>query len=226
VLGYFEKETTLILEDLGHCDDMSFMYKNRVISDTQLNTLIQILMSIHSAPVTKDYPENKELRLLNHQHIFLLPFLTENGFSLDSIQEGLEALSLPYKNDEQLKEEIIKVGEKYLDTGDTLLHGDFYPGSWMQQNQHIYVIDPEFSFKGFAEFDLGVFIAHSVMATMDTSIVTQIREKYTLSIDEKLLSQIVGIEILRRLIGLAQLPLSHSLEEKSTLMKFAYSMIM
>ena len=114
VLGYFEKEATLILEDLGHCDDMSFMYKNRVISDAQLNTLVQILMSIHSAPVTKDYPENKELRLLNHQHIFILPFLAENGFSLDTIQEGLEALSLPYKNDEQLKQEIIKVGEKYL----------------------------------------------------------------------------------------------------------------
>ncbi len=226
VLGYFKEQATLILEDLGRCDDMSFIYKKRVILDSQLDTLVSVLCTIHSATITGVYPKNKDLRLLNHQHIFILPFLSNNGFSLDQVQEGLEQLSTSYKNDEALKKEIAKVGAYYLENGNTLLHGDYYPGSWITKKNHVYIIDPEFSFKGFAEFDLGVLIAHVVMATMDTTMVTQVKERYTLSIKEKLLSQIIGIEIMRRLIGLAQLPLNHSLKEKSVLMKFAYSMIL
>lgn len=225
VLGYFKKETTLILEDLGDCVDMSFIYKNKVVSDKQLDILVNFLSLIHSTPITDSYPENRSLRLLNHQHIFILPFLTNNGFSLNSIQEGLEDLSTKYKNDDTLKEEIKKVGTRYLADGDTLLHGDYYPGSWMIKEGHIYVIDPEFSFRGFAEFDLGVLIAHIVMTTIDTTVVSRIKKRYTLSVDEKLLSQMTGIEIMRRLIGLAQLPSQHTLKEKRSLMEIAYSMI-
>jgi 5-methylthioribose kinase len=43
--------------------------------------------------------------------------------------------------------------------------------------------------------------------------------------DEKLLNQFVGVEILRRIIGLAQLPLSLSLETKKELLKEAKGLI-
>jgi 5-methylthioribose kinase len=43
--------------------------------------------------------------------------------------------------------------------------------------------------------------------------------------DEKLLNQFVGVEILRRVIGLAQLPLSLSLETKKKLLKEAKGLI-
>ncbi|HEY0108593.1 MAG TPA: aminoglycoside phosphotransferase, partial [Fibrella sp.] len=44
--------------------------------------------------------------------------------------------------------------------------------------------------------------------------------------DDHLLRQFTGIEIARRLIGLAQLPLSLSLEEKSRLMQLAEELVM
>ena len=50
-------------------------------------------------------------------------------------------------------------GERYLAEGSTLLHGDYYPGSWMTVDDAVFVIDPEFSFKGFPEFDLGVMLS-------------------------------------------------------------------
>jgi 5-methylthioribose kinase len=44
--------------------------------------------------------------------------------------------------------------------------------------------------------------------------------------DEKLLNQFVGVEVLRRIIGLAQLPLSLSLETKKELLNEAKGLIM
>ncbi|OAD45498.1 phosphotransferase [Polaribacter atrinae] len=225
VLAYDTKNYVLILEDLGNCEDMSLVYKNRVIETESIQLLVDILSNIHKSEVSNTYPENKELRALNHQHIFVLPFAVDNGFSLDTIQDGLEAVSQTYKNDEKLKAEIALVGECYLSEGTTLLHGDYYPGSWMTKGDEVYVIDPEFSFKGFAEFDLGVMAAHMVMATGNKLMISKIKQAYTLKLDEHLFLQIIGIEIMRRLIGLAQLPLDRTLDEKKELLEIARLLI-
>ena len=47
---------------------------------------------------------NRKLRALNHEHIFIYPLMIDNGFDLNTIQPGLQELSLKYKNNEQLKE--------------------------------------------------------------------------------------------------------------------------
>ena len=68
------------------------------------------------------------------------------------------------------------------------------------------MIDPEFAFVGDAEFDLGVMLAHFKLAGLDPNLV-----ELTLSVysdvrvpDQRLLDQYIGVEILRRLIGIAQ----------------------
>ncbi|MCL7762333.1 phosphotransferase [Polaribacter sp. Z014] len=225
VLAYDAKNYVLILEDLGNCEDMSFLYKNRVIETESIQLLVDILSNIHKSDVSETYPENKELRVLNHQHIFVLPFAVDNGFSLDTIQDGLEAVSQAYKNDEKLKEQITLVGKRYLSEGTTLLHGDYYPGSWMTKKDEVFVIDPEFSFKGFPEFDLGVMAAHMVMATGNKLLISTVKKAYTLKFDERLFLQITGIEIMRRLIGIAQLPLDRTLDEKKELLEIAKLLI-
>lgn len=225
ILEFYEKSYTLIIEDLGHCEDMSILYSTRVIDKVQLETLVDILKTIHQTKVSDIYPDNLALRKLNYQHMFVLPFLVDNGFSLDTVQDGLETLSLPYKEDALLKEKINLVGERYLAKGDTLIHGDFYPGSWMTRENHIYVIDPEFSFRGFAEFDIGVLSAHCIMATMNANIIEDIKSLYRFDFDTKLMEQISGIEIMRRLIGIAQLPMKRSIDEKKHLLELAHSLI-
>jgi len=226
ILAYDAENYVLILEDLGNCEDMTLVYQNRTIETTSIQILVAILSNIHKSEVSNTYPENKELRILNHQHIFVLPFEKNNGFSLDTIQDGLEKVSQIYKNDEKLKEQITLVGERYLSEGATLLHGDYYPGSWMTVDDAVFVIDPEFSFKGFPEFDLGVMTAHLIMATGNKLLISKIKETYKLPLGERLFLQITGIEIMRRLIGLAQLPLDRTLEEKTELLEIAKTLIM
>ena len=158
-------------------------------------------------------------------NVFVLPFMEDNGFSLDDIQIGLQELSLPYKKDKALKDQISSIGELYLSEGNTLIHGDYYPGSWMKNAVQIYVLDPEFSFIGFKEFDLGVMAAHLEMSGISNAV-GLILEKYQKETNTKLAWQLCGIEIMRRLIGLAQLPLNLDLNRKKELLSSAYQMIM
>jgi 5-methylthioribose kinase len=216
----------LALEDLGEVEDMTQLYATGIIEDHIAKKLIEIIATIHRSKPGAAYPLNARLRQLNHQHIFVLPFLEDNGFELDEVQPGLQELSLTYKQDKALKKEVESVGNRYLAEGDTLLHGDYYPGSWMTANNRVYVIDPEFSFMGFPEFDLGVMSAHCVMATMDPGILQRIMDGYSGQAETKLVEKVAGIEIIRRLIGLAQLPLTRTLDEKAHLLQLAGEMVM
>ncbi|MGB5666182.1 MAG: phosphotransferase [Maribacter sp.] len=226
ILGYSTSENILMLEDLGQCEDMTSLYKKRKIEDSKLEELVTILAIIHKTKVPVDYPANLEMRQLNHQHIFVLPFLKDNGLQLNDVQKGLLELSVSYKKDMHIKRIVDQIGNKYLSKGETLLHGDYYPGSWMTKDNRLYVIDPEFSFVGFAEFDLGVMAAHLIMATMNQNYLDKVLKKYKGFSDTELTSQIAGIEIMRRLIGLAQLPMERSIKEKDYLLKMAHKMIL
>jgi len=226
VLGYNSQNHLLILEDLGNCEDMTRLYESKKIEVEQLTLLIHIAANIHNSTETRDYPKNKSLRLLNHQHIFELPFMENNGFSLDAIQPGLENISIPYKKDIPLKDKIKEIGALYLSEGTTLIHGDYYPGSWISKKEHIHIIDPEFSFLGFPEFDLGVLAAHTILIAQNKTVLLTIEKEYPNKINAQLLAQISGIEIMRRLIGLAQLPISLSIKEKEKLLLLAYNLIM
>lgn len=225
ILAYSESEHLLMMEDLGNCEDMTSVYTKRSIDQGNLKELLSIASRVHQTTTSQTYPLNTDLRLLNHQHIFVLPFQLDNGFELNTIQDGLQELSMEYKKDELLKKEITAMGSLYLSTGDTLIHGDYYPGSWMRSEDDLYVIDPEFSFNGFKEFDLGVMAAHLVISTMDIGVINKVIQLYNSPLEKKIVYKITGIEILRRLIGLAQLPLVRTMEEKKELLHQAKSLV-
>lgn len=226
MLAYNKEHYLMMLTYIDGFEDMTRLYADRSVTADDVVSLTKPLNDIHMAVVPDNYPENLELRQLNHQHMFVLPFLEENGFQLDDVQTGLQALSQTYKSDNALKAKIVQLGNQYLSAADTLLHGDYYPGSWMRAGGRFYVIDTEFSFVGFREFDIGVMIAHLILITSDESITQQVFLHITGNPDVALTRQIAGVEIMRRLIGLAQLPLERTLDEKKHLLQLAYRLIM
>ena len=226
VLQYVQKDHLLLLEDLGKCEDLTSIYSEASLSDTLLNDLVSAIAHIHQCPAPGDYPLNISLRKLNHQHIFVLPYALDNGFPLDNVQKGLEELALPYKGDALLKKKIARLGDQYLLEGNTLLHGDYYPGSWMRSDKKLYIIDPEFSFVGFKEFDLGVMAAHLLLATANPDYLSRVCTLYPTALNEDRVRQLAGVEMLRRLIGLAQLPLQRSLQKKEVLLSLAKDFVM
>ena len=223
-IDFIKKDLILLIEDLGQCRDMSYLYSSKNMNLDHFNSLIYILESIHKTKVNS-FPSNYSLKELNHEHIFVLPF-QKNDFQLDDIQSGLKKLSTYITNDSNINDVVKRIGDMYLKVGNTLLHGDYYPGSWMEKDDNVYIIDPEFSHLGFKEFDLGVMAAHLTIITESEDYLNKIIKAYSENIDKSIFYKVSGIEIIRRIIGLAQLPLDMSLNAKEKLLNIAKKMIL
>ena len=211
----------LVLEDLGEGSDLQSLYTGGDLRErlgdghTILETVVAYLSRLHTH--FRENPParalvNKAMRALNHEHVFALPFRKDNGLDLEAYAPGLTAAAAATV-DEVLRKRIRRLGERYLDPrgGGTLLHGDFYPGSWLVSREAeggaaLYVIDPEFSFTGPPEWDFGVLAAHLHLSG-HADAVTEARALYAGPLDEGLWRGFAGTEILRRLLGVAQLPL-------------------
>lgn len=232
LIGLDEVNNIIALQDLGASSDFSFLYKpNQKIEKEQVVEIISFLNELHIGFKDGFHPpifENKEMRALNHEHIFVYPFMEENGFDLNDVLPGLQKEALLFKKDTELKSIIHNLGELYLSDGPCLLQGDFYPGSFLKTDMGIKIIDPEFCFFGFAEFDLGVFIAHLKLSEQNQEIIDLAYTSYEKREDfnMNLLNQFVGIEILRRIIGLAQLPLTSTLQTRVSLCEEAKKLLM
>ena len=110
------------------------------------------------------------------------------------------------------------LGEIYLkDDGGVLLHGDYYPGSWLKTESGFRVIDPEFCFAGPQEFDLGVVAAHWIFCggKADASTIDRVTQTIAGDISLERVKGFAGAEIVRRLIGVAQLPLDADLGRRT-----------
>ncbi|ADV48870.1 aminoglycoside phosphotransferase [Cellulophaga algicola DSM 14237] len=227
LIGLDKENSVMLMDDLGKGKDYSYLYQQgEVISEEDLLTIIFFISKLHNT-ITSNTVEkkitNKKMRELNHEHIFKYPYVEENGINLDEILPGLQQHANILKQDEQLKKEVLELGKLYLEDGTTLLHGDYFPGSWLKTGSGVRIIDPEFCFFGIAEFEIGVTIAHLKMAEQPEETIKKALRHYKNScpLDEELCEKFVAIEIIRRIIGLAQLPLEISLEKRVELLKGA-----
>lgn len=231
ILGLDAVNNIMIMEDLGSGSDFTHLYEaNSTISDEDLQDIMRfaaILHTDHKRVNAKTLIRNEAMRKLNHEHMFIYPFMDDNGLNLDEILPGLASIATPYKSDNTLKAKIKDLGERYLADGDTLLHGDYFLGSWLKTEKGICVIDPEFCFYGYPEFEIGVTVAHLMMSDQSVETVFNAFKYYTeiADLDMKICKQCAGVEIMRRIMGLAQLPLKIDLEKRAQLLETARAYI-
>ena len=232
---YFFDDDNLILcmEDFGPAADFTSIYKKGVeVSKQDMVDVARVVSELHYRFRTDEglgEIHNDKLRLLNYEHIFHLPLQQNNGFPLDSVVEGFESATTKFRKDKRLKKRAKEIGQLYLNgSGTRLLHGDYYPGSWLKTDKGFRMIDPEFCFTGLPEFELGVLIAHLKMAQQPDSRMKDMFVYYHFDshFDGSLFSRFAGMEMIRRLIGLAQLPLELSLQERVSLLDEAYELVL
>lgn len=216
-----------VIEDLGKQGDYSRFYDPELsLSNEVISELTGFLKLLHESTRGGAAVKNSKMRELNHTHIFDLPFNPESGLNLDEMQDGLQDLAnrlILYRSD--LQKLASDLGEIYLSAkGPALLHGDFFPGSWLDTEDGIKIIDPEFCFTGPVEFELGVFKAHLYFCGVEIEEINFAMKSYG-NFDQKLTNQFAGIEILRRLFGVAQLPLSRTMLVKEKLSRTALNLL-
>jgi 5-methylthioribose kinase len=231
LLAFDEDNRVALLEDLGEAADFTDVYHNARIEDSVMNDLWDWLSALHALRLdTRAMPllENRAMRELNHAHIFDIPLQHDNGLDLDAITPGLAERAAALQADDAYCARVRAYGARYLENGTTLLHGDYYPGSWLKHPDGVKIIDPEFGFFGPAEFDCGVFIAHLHLAGFALEAVDAAARHYRPPDDfsEDDARVYAGIEIMRRLIGVAQLPLSAHLARKSQLLELSRELVL
>lgn len=218
---HFDPEKNIaLLEDLGVCLDYSSLYTGVLPEqEADLTALVRILSNLHHLRVDDASFSNQKMRDLNHQYIFILPY-SDKRFDLTPHFGSRTEEAQSFRDDERLREACGRLGEIYLSQGVTLVHGDFYPLSWLKTESGVSVIDPEFGFKGQAEFDVGVFTAHLLMSQLEEDKISRLIEQYVRpeGFDLTLAYAFAGSEISRRLLHVAQLPLKLSPQEKIALL--------
>ena len=231
LLDFDEGQRVMLLEDLGETADFMRIYGACADRDLPLQSLCGWLSALHGTRFniqTQRALENRGMRVLNHEHIFDLPLQADNGLDLDGLTEGLSATARALKEHAQYAQAVNDLGQRYLGEGTSLLHGDFYPGSWVESGNDVWIIDPEFCFFGPAEFDVGVFVAHLLLAGKPMEYAFEVFAYYDgpIGFSWHLALGFAGVEIMRRLLGVAQLPLRADLEAKKTLLSLSRRLVL
>jgi len=225
-ISFDEKNFLFLMEDLGQGKDFSSLYNGERISDIDLRAVASILSEIHNTKIDKDVVfNNHEMRKLNHAHMYDIPLQVENGLNLDEITPGLNDLKNKLINHSGYTKRVKELGEIYLSNGDHLVHGDYYPNSWLKCADKIYIIDPEFGFKGVKEFDIGVAIAHLYLSNHQDNDIEIFFKNYLGEFDKKLSFEFAGVEIMRRILGYAQLPISKELDHLEKLLNRSIALV-
>ena len=97
----------MLMQDLGQSNDYTNIYNAGIsIAETELLAIIDFAARMHNnfdeETVTKPI-RNMKMRQLNHEHIFIYPFILDNGLDLDSILPGLAEIAAPYQSNAELK---------------------------------------------------------------------------------------------------------------------------
>ena len=218
-----EQSRMLCLEDLGTLGDFTDIYAGVPIQPGELKQLCRFLSFLHDSP---SQLENREMRALNHFHIFVLPFQPDSNIDLDRLTPGLQAVAEHVRADQLLGRRASEMGRCYFSEGGFLLHGDYFPGSWLRGSVGAKVIDPEFAFGGPREFDLGVMLAHLLISGVKDARASLSPYAHWKDLDASLVCGFAGVEILRRLLGVAQLPIDFDLQRKQALVDEAVHLVL
>lgn len=145
--------------------------------------------------------------------------------ALDDIEPGLGAAASALRSDGAFRDAVAALGRRFLGAGSCLVHGAFHPANWLLlPNGDVRVVDPQYSSPGDPEFDLGTALAHLLLARQPVEVVATFlsaatgaeetgregpadTEEVEAGVDRPLVARYAGAEIVRRLLGGAQLPL-------------------
>lgn len=214
-LSLFDESSALIImEDLGPAlqIDSFYEYPGQAFKNISPSALARYLKTLHGLVLARETTRltNRAMRALNHEYIFVQPFSHGAIDHLKQVRPDLVPLFEKHvQANPALRLAAAELGEFYLEDGAHLVHGDFFPGAWISRNDTLYVIDSEFAFHGTPAWDLGCLLAHFVLARQPSEHYAEFLRNYDGASPSPApeVVRFAGVEILRRLVGVAQLPL-------------------
>lgn len=212
LLGVDAEARVILIEDLENSTDYTDLYTNGSLPEEDIVQLAAFLARLHDA-TRRQFDEafaNRDMRALNHEHIFVVPLDEHNGLDLDGYEPRLNDVPKVLREDADYMKGLSETAERYLADGPCLLHGDYFPGSWLRTPAGPKIIDPEFGFYGYPEFDLAICAAHLALSRQPRRCLEKFLDAYGADgrdFNIRWLARFAAAEVMRRLLGVAQLPI-------------------
>lgn len=217
VLRFDESERVLVLEDLGS------LRLDQAGPDADAHAALgEFLAAVHtgtraSAASLEAEFSNAEMRELHGEHIYSLPYEL-GAFPLsETLRKAAEdALAAP-----GVRDAIGTLRDHYYGDADALVHADAQPGNVMLLDGRPRLIDAEIAHVGDPAFDLGIALAHVEIPALRTHdplawsrVRSRLLEGYVAgggrAEDVERAARHAGVEVLRRTLGAARLPVLES----------------
>lgn len=212
-IGVDRASRVLAVADCVGFTDLTPIYAGATLEATTLATLLAYLAALHALPIAEPAAPpvaNRAMKALNHEHMFVIPLRGDDALAarLEETTPGLADAARSLARDHAYLEAVGTLGDSYLHGAPrALVHGDYFPGSWLAKAGEVVVIDPEFCFGGAPEFDYGVMAGHLLLAGQSTALIRRVAAAAaSAGADTAVVAGFAGVEVMRRLIGVAQLP--------------------
>lgn len=198
LLGGDEKRSLLLLEDFRGSTDLMTMglYTGLELEARDGEALGAFLRALHGGTRGEADPAlaNTEVKALWHHQLFEVPYgmgpdglggrpydpEAEKGYCavyapdlkvLDEVESGLGEVAGAFRTDPAVRRAVFHLGERYLEDGPSLVHGDYYPANWLFTGGQGYrILDPQACCWGDGEFDIGVGLAHLLLARQPAEV--------------------------------------------------------
>ena len=207
-----------VMEDLGAGPRLDEELARGRVPIAALRELGRFLGAVHTAtrPLAAGLCArfaNDEMRALHGEHIFALPY-QENDFPISDELRGRARAVLATPG---LRERIAALRERYYESAEVLVHADVQAGNVLLQGDLPRLLDAEIAHVGDPAFDLGAALAHVELfvplecASPDhargaDALLGGYREAGGRAADGDRARSYAGVEIMRRAIGAARLP--------------------
>jgi 5-methylthioribose kinase len=216
VVFFDERERVLVLEDLGDADPLSSALARGPAAEVAsvACSLGAFLGAVHAGTRGRSLAqrfENDAMRRLHGDHIFHLPY-RPNEFTLSpAVAARADAL----QRDAALIETIDAAYERYLRPEGALIHADVQPDNVLLTPRGPRLLDAEIAHVGDPAFDVGILVAHLLLAAVahgdeSSAPIEETWSAYARAHGERGLphfrdvARYAGIELLRRTIGAAR----------------------
>lgn len=224
LLAFLEEARLAVYEYVPEVSDGTFLYEgfadgldaDRLAS---LKALAAWLGQLHSrTDLALDLPAARAMAEFQRHQMFDVPF----SMLETRIQSG-KASPWEQRAWDVCRSSAFLTARQGLNTrlmreSPALLHGDFFAKNWLfNKTGGFYVIDPEFCFYGPPEYDLGVMLAHMQLAQLPIPQMAEVLRAYSAAAgtyDAHLCDGFARFERLRRLLGVARLPIEPTKAEK------------
>lgn len=171
----FDKENSIIvMEDISDYKNLRKVLSDGIIYKDLYKWLIEFLVPVigNTLSIVEDRHKKKEnIRFfinpemcdISEDLVFTEPYVDYKGRNI--IYSGEEEfIGKNFYKNKNLKLEVDKLKEKFMNYSQCLLHGDLHSGSIFINEKGIKVIDSEFAFYGPGGYDIGNVIGHFIIA--------------------------------------------------------------